>query len=226
MNSSAQQLQRVAAIGSAVVMAAGIALFDWPTFTVLALYWLENVIVGGFTALRILAAGARSERYGESLAVTAFFCLHYGLFCAVHGIFVATLFGGMRSVSSAFDPLFLMVGRIAADRIGVLVVAAMVLAAALDAWRAMAAVDADDAKAVRRIMAEPYGRIVVLHVVLLAGGFLLAALQLPSPAALLLVAFKLVHDLRLLRRQATAQPVNEAAGGRLHGQDRRAQQVD
>jgi len=212
MNAPAQQLQWIAAIGSAVVMAAGIAFFDWPTFTVLALYWLENVVIGGFTALRILAAGARTERYGESLAVTAFFCVHYGLFCAVHGIFVATLFGGMRSMSNMADPLFLMIGRIASDRVGVLVVAAMALAAALDAWRAMASVEADDAKAVRSIMSEPYGRIVVLHVVLLAGGFLMAALRLPSLAALLLVAFKLVHDLRLLRRQAAAHPVSEAAG--------------
>ena len=212
MNAPAQQLQWIAAIGSAVVMAAGIAFFDWPTFTVLALYWLENVVIGGFTALRILAAGARTERYGESLAVTAFFCLHYGLFCAVHGIFVATLFGGMRSMSNMADPLFLMIGRIASDRVGVLVVAAMAVAAALDAWRAMASVEADDAKAVRSIMSEPYGRIVVLHVVLLAGGFLMAALRLPSLAALLLVAFKLVHDLRLLHRQAAAHPVSEAAG--------------
>jgi hypothetical protein len=215
MSTSAVQVQRLAAVGSALVMAAGIALFDWPTFTVLAPYWLENVIVGGFTALRILAAGARTERYGESLAVTAFFCVHYGLFCAVHGIFVATLFGGMRSMSNMADPLFLMIGRISSDRVGVLVVAAMAVAAALDAWLAMASVEADDAKAVRSIMSEPYGRIVVLHVVLLAGGFLMAALRLPSLAALLLVAFKLVHDLRLLRRrQAAAVPVQIAGTGR------------
>ena len=204
MRTPAQQLQWLAAIGSAVVMAVGIAFYGWPTFTVLALYWLENVIIGGFTALRILAAGSRTERYGESLAVTAFFCVHYGLFCAVHGIFVATLFGGMRSMSSMIDPLFLMIGRIAGDRIGVLVLVAMIAAAALDAWRAMATVDADDPKAVSRIMSEPYGRIVVLHVVLLAGGFLMAALQLPSLAALLLVVFKLVYDLRLLRRRQAA----------------------
>ena len=204
MRTPAQQLQWLAAIGSAVVMAVGIAFFGWPTFTVLALYWLENVIIGGFTALRILAAGSRTERYGESLLGTAFFCLHYGMFCAVHGIFVATLFGGMRSASSMIDPLFLMIGRIAGDRVGVLVLAAMVVAAAVDAWRAMATVDAEDEKAVRHIMSEPYGRIVVLHLVLLAGGFLMAALQLPSLAALLLVVFKLVYDLRLLRRRQAA----------------------
>jgi hypothetical protein len=211
MSTPARQLQQVAATGSAVVMAVGIVLFGWPTFTVLALYWLENVIIGGFTALRILAAGGRTGRYGESLATTVFFCVHYGLFCAVHGIFVATLFGGIDAVGGFVDPLLLMIGRIAGDRIGLLVVAAMVAAAAIDAWQAMAVVDADDARAVRSIMAEPYGRIVVLHVVLIAGGFLMAALDLPSLAALLLVAVKLLHDLRLLRRR-TAQPPQGTAG--------------
>ena len=194
-------LQRSAAVGGAIVMAAGIVLLDWPTFSVLALYWLENVIIGGFTALRILAAGSKTARDGESLATAVFFTVHYGLFCVVHGMFVAMLFGGVRGVSSAADTLLLMIGRTAGDRIGALVVAAMLIAAALDAWRAMAAVDADDPKAVRGIMSEPYGRIVVLHLVLLAGGFLMTALQLPSLAALLLVALKLAYDLRALRRR-------------------------
>jgi hypothetical protein len=214
MAAPAPGLQRMAALGSAVVMAAGIAFLGWPTFTVLALYWLENVIVGAFTALRILAAGSRTGRYGESLAVTVFFCVHYGLFCAVHGIFVATLFGGIRNTPHLSDPLFLMLGRIGSDRIGVLVVVAMVVAAALDAWRAMAAVDADDPRAVSRIMSEPYGRIVVLHVVLIAGGFLMAMLHLPSVAALLLVAFKLVYDLHLLRRRQAADAAGPAAARR------------
>jgi len=61
-------------------------------------------------------------------------------------------------------------------------------------------------------MSEPYGRIVVLHVVLIAGGALMMALQLPSLAALLLVAFKLAYDLRLLKREQTAARRPRAAG--------------
>lgn len=211
MSAPARRLQWFAALGSAAVMAVGVIAFDWPTFTVLAFYWLENVIVGGFTALRLLAAGARTGRYVESLAGTIFFGLHYGLFCLVHGVFVATLFGGIRTLGGIADPVLLMVGRIAGDRIGLLVVVAMIVAAALDAWRAAATLDADDAKAIRAIMTEPYGRIVVLHLVLIGGGFLMVALQLPSLAALLLVAFKLAYDLARLRRGATTS-AQRAAG--------------
>jgi hypothetical protein len=65
--------------------------------------------------------------------------------------------------------------------------------------------DREDPKAVQRIMSEPYGRIVVLHLVLIGGGFLLQALKLPAAVGLLLVAFKLVYDLRLARRALRAE---------------------
>jgi hypothetical protein len=204
MNAAAAPLRLAAAIGSAALLAAGIVLLGWSSFAVLAYYWLENVIVGAFTAVRILAAGWRSERYAESLATTVFFGLHYGLFCLVHGTFVALLFGGMRAVDAPADPVLLMLGRIAGDGVGVVVVAAMVVAAALDAWQSMQRLDADDPRASRRIMAEPYGRVIMLHLALIAGAGIMAGLQLPSPAALLLVAFRLVYELRLLRRGPAA----------------------
>lgn len=215
MQPSGRSLQRVAAIGAAAVMAVGIIAFGWPTFTVLALYWLENVIVGAFTALRIVATGARTGSPFASLATAGFFSVHYGLFCLIHGFFVAVLFGGIRPVGAGIvDTVLLMIDRVAADRIGLAVIAAMTVAAAADAWRALMATGRDDPKAIRDAMSAPYGRIVVLHLVLIGGGFLVQALKLPSLAALLLVAVKLVHDLRQLRRQETvAEKARAAQGG-------------
>lgn len=212
MNAPARGLQLAAAIVSAAIIAAGVLLFDWPAFTVLAFYWLENVVIGGFTALRILALGARSERYVQSLVHVVFFTFHYGLFCFVHGTFLATLFGGARSLQHAADPVLLMVGRVASDGYGALVVAAIVVAAAADAWRALAAADIDAPDAIRDAMGEPYGRVMVLHLVLILGGFVMTTLQLPALAALLLVVFKLFHDVRLWRRAGAAAVAKGAAG--------------
>jgi hypothetical protein len=213
MHPPGRGLQLAAALGAAAVMATGIVAFGWPAFTVLALYWLENVIIGAFTVLRILAAGARSERYFEALGGTAFFTLHYGFFCLIHGFFVAVLFGGMNPDGGLLDPVLLMIGRVAGDRVGALVVAAMLVAAAADAWRALIASDPDDPRAIRDAMSSPYGRIVVLHLVLIGGGFTMQALHLPSLAALLLVAFKFVYDLRQIRREDAAAAGRSAAAG-------------
>ena len=205
MNAPARGLQRAAAVASAVVIAVGVLLFGWPAFTVLGFYWLENVVIGGFNALRILALGARGERHLDSLGSAVLFTLHYGLFCLVHGVVLATLFGGIESHGGHYaEPALLMVGRIVHEKYGALVVAAIVVAAAIDAWRALAAADVDDPQAIRRAMHDPYGRLMVLHVTLIAGGFAMTALHLPDAAALLLVAFKLAYDLRRLRQAAPA----------------------
>ena len=62
-------------------------------------------------------------------------------------------------------------------------------------------------------MGAPYGRIVVLHVTLIASGFLVQALQWPVAGALLLVGLKLAYDLMVLERDRKKAGV-QAAGAR------------
>jgi len=197
-----RRLQLAAAIASAAVMAVGIAVFDWPAITVLALYWLENVIIGVFTVLRVLVAGALTRRYVAALFTAAFFGAHYGAFCFGHGLVVATLFGGDAAGGDPRDEILLMVGRAVGDRTGLLVVAAMVAAAAVDSWRILKSITPDDVEPVDKALGSPYDRIIVLHVVLIGGGMLMLLLKLPAAAALLLVAIKLAYDLRQWRRSA------------------------
>jgi hypothetical protein len=47
-----------------------------------------------------------------------------------------------------------------------------------------------------QLMQQPYGRIVVLHVAILGGGFLMMALHSPAIGLLVLVALKIALDLR------------------------------
>jgi len=61
----------------------------------MALFWFENVVIGGFNVLRMLISGVRMGGAGivGALFMSAFFTVHYGLFTAVHGVFVVMLFG-------------------------------------------------------------------------------------------------------------------------------------
>ena len=52
----------------------------------------------------------------------------------------------------------------------------------------------------KELMGAPYGRIMILHVTLIASGFLVQALGSPVAGALLLVGLKLAYDLVTLRR--------------------------
>jgi len=60
------------------------------------------------------------------------------------------------------------------------------------------------------LMSAPYGRIVVLHITLIAGGFLIMSLHAPVLGVLLLLALKLGYDLITLRRSPQKQEEHEA----------------
>ena len=83
------------AVVSAAIIAYGVLVLRWPVFIVMALFWFENFVIGGFNVLRMLVSGVRMGPAGlvGACAMSAFFTLHYGLFTAVHGTFVVMLFG-------------------------------------------------------------------------------------------------------------------------------------
>ncbi|MGE5760082.1 MAG: DUF6498-containing protein, partial [Gemmatimonadota bacterium] len=88
-------------ISSAVLLAAnvapliGVLAHHWTVFAVVLLYWCENVVVGVFNVLRMLVAQPQVAlaQAGKVLLIP-FFCVHYGTFTFVHGVFVFGLFGG------------------------------------------------------------------------------------------------------------------------------------
>jgi hypothetical protein len=201
-----RRLDAALAIASAAVIAYGVLVLGWPVFVVMALFWFENVVLGGQNVLRMLVSGARLGGAGvfAALFMAAFFTVHYGLFTAVHGVFVVMLFGlpelGREAMNGGLaGPLAQMTQHLVADR---------------DAWLAMLAIVAvhgvgfaqwavasrERPTPLNELMSAPYGRIMVLHVTLIAGGFLVMSLHAPVLGALLLVALKLGYDLVTLHR--------------------------
>lgn len=211
---SALVLDRALAVASAVVIAWGVLALGWSPFVVMMLFWFENVVIGVLNVAKILATGTRLGAAGllGAIAMSAFFTVHYGLFTAVHGMFVVLLFGGELGRGAMDGGLAgaaaTMLGYLLAERDGWLAVLAIVLVhlSGLLQWLARTR---EAPPALKEIMGAPYGRIVVLHVTLIASGFLVQALKAPLAGALLLVALKLGYDLVALRR---AQRVEDGAG--------------
>ena len=76
-------------VAANLVPLAGVLFFGWSTFATLLLFWVENVIVGGFNVLRMLWAQPDNPLIWVAKAGTIpFFIIHYGLFTTVHGVFV------------------------------------------------------------------------------------------------------------------------------------------
>jgi hypothetical protein len=174
---------------------AGVWWWDWRSFDLIFLYWLENVFIGFFSLLRFML-----RRYSQpvelfgSLGTCAFFSFHYGMFCMVHGMFVLNLFGdelpqAIRSMNPYFAAWPVAVGQ------GLQLAAAALLLYQLADWlrdtfeRGLVGMD------LQVLMLAPYRRIVVLHITLIGSGFLLAAMQEPIGGLFLLVILKTGFDL-------------------------------
>jgi hypothetical protein len=216
----------VLAIGSTAVIAYGVLALGWSVFVVMALFWFENVVIGGFNVLRMMVSGARFGAGGVLGAVfmAAFFSVHYGLFTAVHGVFVVMLFGatelGRESMNGGvFGPLASMMARLVGSGEGWIAMAAILAAHAVSFIQWVVATRARPTP-LRELMAAPYGRIVVLHVTLIAGGFLIMSLHAPVLGVLLLLVLKLAYDLVALRRGQNAREEPESPAQRLVVADR------
>jgi hypothetical protein len=204
-----RRLDTALALASAAVIAWGVLGLAWSVFTVMALFWFENVVIGALNVLRMLVSGARIGGAGivGAVAMATFFTVHYGMFTAVHGVFVVMLFGmpelGRQAMDGGFyGPLGNMMQTLFGDREGWLAIAAIVTVqvASFVQW-AMATRELPTP--LKELMGAPYGRIVVLHITLIAGGFLIMSLKAPELGVLLLVALKLGYDLMSLRREPT-----------------------
>ena len=203
----------------------GVLLLGWDVGAIVVLYWCENLVIGCYTIIKLfMASGIRA------LFDAVFFTLHYGFFCGIHGVFVLELTGFAGDDTTLPD-----VGT-QADWPGPLVLPQMlfnfirrILAAAPDAvLYGVAALVLSHGTSFAlnyignreyvglktgRIMSAPYGRITVLHIAIIAGGFLVVHLGSPIGLLLALVALKIGMDIMLHRRSHRQPEPPDAATG-------------
>ncbi|MGB3541929.1 DUF6498-containing protein [Rubrivirga sp.] len=184
MNAVARAPSIPSAIGlvvANVVPLIGVMYFDWSLFGVMWLYWAETGVIGAFALLRILSAddGALPQR----IALGVFFCIHFGMFFSVHGVFVATLFGGDvgSAAQSTLRPWEGLVPLIASHGLS------FVVNYIVRGERKAATISVE--------MGKPYGRVVLLHVVILAAGFMVMFAGGGVLALALFVVLKTALDL-------------------------------
>ena len=176
------RLQLILTLAFNAIPLAGVAFWGWSAFELIFLYWLENVVIGVRTALMMLLS-ARFNSEIATLGTTAFFTVHYGIFCLVHGVFVMAMFGNAAgSHTSEFAPPG------SAITIGVW---------AIIAWQSallLLHVLSGDRTNAMEMMGSPYPRIIVLHLTILGGGFLLMWLNWPQAGIVLLAIVKTMMD--------------------------------
>jgi len=186
-----------------LVPLAGVLLWGWRIGDVVILYWMENLVIGAFNVLRIVFAApgrARLAGWVGKLFLAAFFTVHYGMFCYGHGVFLAMMFPvqGPGGVKLGIDGIVLEMlrepGLLAA-------VAALVASHGYSFVRNYLGRGEYRNADPGRLMGRPYGRIVLVHLYVIAGGFLVQALKSPVAPLVLFVAMKTAIDYGMHRRE-------------------------
>lgn len=211
-----------------LVPLAGVLLFGWDALALLLLYWLENLVVGGYTLLRMLRAeGIRG------LGPGAFFVFHYGFFCAIHGVFVLAIssIGAEVDLSAGLFPddapfplmPFLLLGNLLGwigremPALLFLPLLGFIVSHGLSFVEHVLVGGEDEGRSAQKIMGDPYRRIALMHVAILAGSAMIIGLggSTAVPMLLALVALKTGIDLaqhRKAHRERAAVSAAETAG--------------
>ena len=194
-------------VGANLVPLVGVLFLGWSLTTLVALYWLENGVVGVFAVGRILTAeGATASPpdRGSSvlpnpmaaaglgrlsrLIVVPFFVIHYGMFWVVHGVFVWVALPSLFEASGApAGPPELSVVLLGGA-------ALMLSHGASFALNWLAGGECRTSTPVAE-MGAPYARVIVLHMTILFGAFAVAILGAPIWALVVMVAVKTAADL-------------------------------
>jgi hypothetical protein len=195
----------------------GVVVFGWDAFYIVLLYWAENLIIGFYNILKIAFAKVEPPiaNLGK-LFLIPFFVIHYGGFVAIHGIFVFLLFGKSEA-GKALDlgkhawPCFLIFVQLL---IGVIwhcwttipndmkfVVGSLFLSHGVSFARNYLIAGEYKISKPKDLMGQPYSRIVVMHIAILAGGFLSFSIGSPAGVLIVLIVLKTIIDIKLHLRQ-------------------------
>jgi hypothetical protein len=187
----------------------GVLFMDWDVGAIIVLYWAENLVIGFYTVLKMLVTGG----WG-AIGRVLFFCVHYGAFSAIHGMFVLKLteYAGISALPEAETswpgPLVL------AEKLYNLINSLLSTAPEAILWVLLAMLISHGVSFLllfigqgeyrettpAKLMRAPYHRIAILHLTVIIGAFLVIKLQSQMGLLLALVALKTGMDIILHNR--------------------------
>ncbi len=187
----------------------GVLYLGWDVGSIVVLYWIENLVVGSYTLLKMLTSGG-----SDALPQMLFFCIHYGLFCVIHGLAILELTrfagelaelpaqadwpGPLVLIQMFIDLLRQVINAAPAELLWACI--ALLLSHGVSFLLLFVGQREYRHTTTKKLMRAPYKRIAVLQVTVIAGGFLVTVLGSPTGMLVVLVALKTGIDIMLHNR--------------------------
>jgi len=192
-----------------LVPLAGVILLGWSVSSVIILYWFENIVIGVLNVARMALCVPRHQDpgHGMKFVLIPFFIFHYFFFCAGHGVFVFGMFPdqdgyfaadtGVEFVGTLFRAIEIFAPPLAFAAVALAVGHLVSFVVNYVGGREFEYAE------LQKLMTLPYHRIVVLHLTIIFGGFATMALGEPIWVIVIMVAIKIVVDLKQHVREHT-----------------------
>ena len=181
-----------ALIAANLVPVVGVLLFGWDLGDIMLLYWVESGVIAFYTAIKIAVVGKLA-----AVAAVPFFVGHFGGFMTAHFLLIYALF--LRSdgwqVAGPGDALRTIFVPIWGS------VAALVISHGISLYTNFIGRREYERETVRDLMTSPYNRVIVMHVTLILGGWIVLLIGMPAGALVVLVVLKSLVDLHAHRAE-------------------------
>jgi hypothetical protein len=184
----------VALVGANIVPLAGVLFLGWDLGTVMLLFWAENAVIGFYNLLKLAVVA----KWGF-LFVGPFFLGHYGGFMAGHFMFVYYLF--VRGLNNAASELSATSELLQLAHAVWPALAMLLISHGISFRMNFVGKREFEGRTVNEQMSEPYKRIMILHVTIIFGGWIVMLLGNAVGALLFLVIIKTIVDLAAHRKE-------------------------
>lgn len=183
---------------------AGVVFFGWGATPLVALYWLENIVLGIMAVGRMLITSMQSAKWFNALFFIPFFCVHYGMFTFAHGLFLKLMSRGTdlekidetAAVSGEHFGTLIEWAMSSGDAISFFAFAIIALNLAFLMVDFIGKREFETAS-MGRLMATPYGRIMILHVAIIFGALFVYGANEPLAGVLFLLLLRFVFGIGL-----------------------------
>jgi len=196
-----RSVSSLALIGANLIPLLGVFLLDWNVGEIMLLFWAESAVIGFYNLLKMIKIGGWA-----TLMYGPFFVGHYGGFMAGHLLFIYGLFGDNFANSS--DP---GIAQLLSDFVSLSpALLAFVVSHGISYYSNFLGRKEYLGREIAAQMGQPYKRIIIMHMTIIFGGFLVMMFESALPALLLLLLLKIATDLGSHLREHRSKPVSPA----------------
>lgn len=175
-----------------------VLFFDWNLFQILFLYWLESGVIGFYNILKLIKV---SDVDAPRLFIVPFFIVHYGGFMSGHLWFLLIFFAPDLTYSSFFPPLEIIMPLIYTVKFSAIV---LVISHGISFYFNFIRNHEYERTNMKKQMMEPYKRILIMHLTIIIGAWLILVLKEAVFFLVLLIVIKTITDLKFHLKEHAA----------------------